>query len=253
VTRDILLAAGHGGEIVRSVDGGRTWEIAGNARGVRALLLLPETGDGWAGTVEGRLLATRDNGATWQMVGMPCQGQEILSIAASPRYSDDHSLLMGTAVLASPTGEARVAVWRSVDGGATWRHVMAQATPARWADIVIPSGAPGNPLERAALATGPHVLFPSPEPERGWTGTIVDPSGASVLSVADTGETDQGRQLLAATGTGVFRSADGGRTWIPFLEGLSPQIFLGLAMVSREQQQSLYALGLGGVIWKREL
>lgn len=252
-TRDALLVAGHGGEIVRSVDGGRTWEMAGNARGVQALLLLPETGDGWAGTAEGRLLTTHDNGATWQMVGMPCQGQEILSIAASPRYRDDHSLLMGTAALASPIGEAGVAVWRSTDRGSTWRHVTAQATSARWADIVIPSDASGNPLERAALATGPYVLCSSPEIEGGWTSTIVDPSGASVLSVVDTGETDHGRQLLAATGTGVFRSADGGRTWIPFMEGLSPQIFLGLAMVSRERRQALYALSLGGVIWKRDL
>jgi photosystem II stability/assembly factor-like uncharacterized protein len=71
--------------------------------------------------------------------------------------------------------------------------------------------------------------------------------------VVSIGEIDRGGVLFAATGTGVFRSIDGGRTWHPFMEGLVSQSFISLALVSRENKNSLYALSLGGLLWRQEL
>jgi len=248
-----LLVASQSGGVLRSTDNGKTWETVSQTPGVRALLLVPETGDGWAGTMEGKLLISRDGGATWQDGASPCYGQEILSIVASPSYVDDHTLLMGTAIAGTITKPARVALWRSTNDGATWRQITAQNTSARWVDIVMSSGVLDNPAEQAVVATGPYCLRPLRQAKDVWLSTTVDPSGANTMSVVSIGELDRGGALFAATGTGVFRSIDGGRTWHLYTEGLGSQSFISLALVSEEKKHSLYALSLGGIIWKRDL
>jgi len=249
---NLLLASQQNG-ILRSIDDGNTWEIVDQTPGVQALLVEPATGEGWAGTVDGKLLVSQDGGATWQDSGTPCEGQEILCIVASPTYAKDHTLLMGTAIPATVTKQARIAVWRSTNGGATWRQITTQITSARWVDIVMPTGVLENPAQQAILATGPFCLRPLRRAKDVWISTRVDPSGANTLSVVGIGEVDGGGVLFAATGTGVFRSVDGGRTWHSFAEGLASESFISLALVSREGRDCLYALSLCGTLWKREL
>ncbi|RPJ43351.1 MAG: hypothetical protein EHM21_11665, partial [Chloroflexi bacterium] len=180
---DVMLAASHTGDILRSTDRGDTWHTTGQAHGLQALLLAPGSADGWAGTAQGELLVSHDDGATWQDGGAPCPGQSILSFAASPDYARDHSLLMGAAVPASIHRPAHIDVWRSTDSGATWRQVAAQPTSAGWLDIAMPSGMHQDPTARAILATGQHLLYPSQSEGSAWVPTLVDPSGANVLSV----------------------------------------------------------------------
>jgi photosystem II stability/assembly factor-like uncharacterized protein len=249
----VLLVASHTGGILRSADGGETWQTAARAEGVQTLLLVSETGEGWAGTARGELLVSSDGGATWRDGLVPCQGQAILSIAASPHYARDRSLLMGTAIPAEARKPARVAAWRSADGGATWQPIVTETTSAGWLDIAMSSGTQGDPTVQAVLATGPYLLCPPQSDGHRWTSTKVDPSGANVLSVVRTGRIDQGEQLFAATGNGVFRSVDGGHTWNSFMDGLDPRTFMSLALTSCGGKHSLYALSLGGTVWRREL
>jgi len=251
-SNSLFLASQQSG-ILHSADNGKTWKTVSQTLGVQALFVVPETGSGWAGTADGRLLVSHDDGASWQESPSPCQGQEVLSIVASPTYAEDHTLLMGTAVSGGATKQARIAVWRSTNGGVTWRQITTQVTLARWIDIAMPTGVLENPAEQAILATGPYCLRPLRRAKDVWISTTVDPSGANTLSVVGVGEVDHGGLLFAATGTGVFRSIDAGRTWHPFMEGLTPQSFISLALVPSEQKISLYALSLGGMLWKRDL
>jgi len=251
--RDDLFVASQQDGILRSTDGGNTWGVASQIPGVQALLVVPEASAGWAGTAEGKLLVSRDGGATWQDKGSPCQGQEILSIVASPTYVEDHTLLMGTAIPATVTKQARIAVWRSTNGGNSWRQITSQITPARWVDIVMPSGVLENPAQQAILATGSYCLRPLRRAKDVWISTRVDPSGANTLSVVGIGEIDGGGLLFAATGTGIYRSIDGGRTWHSFSEVLGAYSFISLALVSGQEGASLYAMSLGGLLWRREL
>jgi len=250
--RSLFVASQQNG-ILRSTDGGATWEVVSPVTNVQALALLPDERLGWAGTSEGKLLTTQDGGNTWQEMDSPCAGEEILSIVASPLYAQDRTLLMGTASRATATKPARVALWRSTNGGASWRQVTTQVTTARWVDIALPVGVTENAVEQAVLATGPYCLRPLRRAKDVWISTQVDPSGANVLSVVAQGEVDHGGILYAATGSGVYRSIDGGRTWHPFADGLGSGSFISLALVRKGDVDTLYAMSLGGLIWKRDL
>lgn len=248
-----FLVASHSGKILRSTDGGEIWHQVGEAQRAQAVNLVPETGDGWIGTARGELLTSHDYGATWLNAPAPCPGQPIVSIAASPRYAEDHSLLLGTFMAPGARQPGRVVVWRSTDGGATWRQIATQTTSAGWLDIAMASGIHGDPSAQALLATGPHLLHRAEHDGQSWTSTTVDPSGANILSLARAGKNDHSEVAFAATGNGVYRSIDGGRSWESFMEGLESRTYMSLALVPGEQSPSLYALSLGGVIWKRQL
>jgi len=157
----------------------------------------------------------------------------------------------GLRVLASKG--AHIAVWRSTNSGATWRQITTQATAARWVDIAMPIGVADQPADQAVLATGPFCLRPLRRAKDVWISTRVDPNGANTLGVVAIGEVDGGGELYAATGSGIYRSLDGGRTWQPFRDGLGSISFIGITAVPRNDGYTLYALSLGGVIWKCDL
>lgn len=249
----VLLVASQENGILRSTDKGQGWQVAVSEAGVQALALVKGESVGWAGTSAGKLMMTRDQGATWEEVDCTCEGQEILSIAPSTTFEQDHTVLMGTSI--PPVGErqARVALWRSTNGGETWRQLTTQATSARWLDIAIPLGVEEKAADQAVLATGPYCLRPLRRAKDVWISTHVDPTGSNTLSVVALGEIDNGGLIFAATGSGIYHSADGGRTWQPFQEGISGGSFISITATLQDGTSTLYALSLGGILWKREL
>jgi hypothetical protein len=198
-------------------------------------------------------LTTDDAGETWQETESPCEGQEILAIEVSPNYAEDHTLFMGTSISAQGSREARVALWRSTNGGANWRQLTTQVTPARWVDIAMPLGVEEEAAEQAVVATGPYCLRPLRRAKDVWISTKVDPDEANTLSVAAVGEVDEGGVLVAATGNGIYRSIDGGRTWQPFSRGLTTTSFVSVVGVQNGARADVYALSLGGTLWRREV
>jgi hypothetical protein len=160
---------------------------------------------------------------------------------------------MGTSIAPEGTKGARIGVWRSTNSGATWRPITTQATPARWIDIAMPLGVTDNPTDQAVLATGPFCLRPLRRAKDVWISTRVDPNGANTLGVTAIGEVDGGGEMYAATGSGIYRSLDGGRTWQPFRDGLESMSFIGITAVPRDEGYTLYALSLGGVMWQCDL
>jgi photosystem II stability/assembly factor-like uncharacterized protein len=248
-----LLVASSERGILRSVDGGERWDLVHEGSGIQALALLEETGLGWAGATDGRLLVTQDGGLSWQDAGAPADRQAILSLAVSPTFGRDRTLLMGTSIPATANAPARVALWRSRDGGSSWQLLTTQATDARWMDISMPLGVEEDVASQAVLATGAFCLRPLRRAKDVWISTRVDPKGANILSVVVLGEIDNGAMLFAATGNGVYRSIDSGRTWQLFSEGLAADSFISIAAVDSGQPKTLYALSLGGLVWKYTL
>jgi len=252
VSQSTLFVASQEDGILRTTDAGSAWQVTSPVPGVQALVVLADNAGGWAGTADGKLLATDDGGASWHEIESPCEGQEILSIVASPAFADDHTLFMGTSIAGTGNRQPRVALWRSTNAGQSWRQITTQMTPARWVDIAMPVGVQEDVAGQAIVATGPFCLRPLRRAKDVWISTRVDPSGANNLSVAALGEIDAGGQLYSATGNGVYNSQDGGRTWQQFSSGLGSQSFISIT-VGPGQERKLYALSLGGLVWVCDL
>ncbi|NLV74598.1 MAG: hypothetical protein GXY52_07945 [Chloroflexi bacterium] len=249
LTSDELFVAGQTSGILRSGDCGQSWETVCEATGVRVIDITP-SGSGLAGTAEGDLFLTQDGGKSWSPTPTPVQGQEILAIAFSPQFENDHTILMGTAIPATPVQQARVALWRTTNAGANWRQVTTQVTTARWLEISLPLGVTQHAIDQAVMTTGPFCLRPLRRAKDVWISTRVDPTGTNALSVVLIGEIDLGGKLYVGTGNGVFRSLDGGRTWHAFLQPDEAQSFISLTAAYEQGENVIYALSLGGRVYR---
>ncbi len=182
------IAVGDRGVILRTRDGGTTWEPIDSGVTCQlsdAIWIGPRhavvTGGGYdriTGLSRGVALFTDDGGASWQ------RGDD----AELPKLTDLRLDPDGRAVVAvgdwSPV--SRTSGFRTDDGGKTW---TAQDPPA----------------ELIAITDGPN-----PETRRAWTETAAAPAPVR-------GRAKAGDQHLWAVGDHGFitHSADGGRTWGP--------------------------------------
>ncbi|MHB1318299.1 MAG: hypothetical protein ACYCYF_06760 [Anaerolineae bacterium] len=249
-----IFVASHEAGILQLASSRRSWRVRSDQAGVSTVMIAPADNLGWAGTTDGKYLSSKDGGVTWTNVDDgPSKGQEVLTIVASPGFAEDHTIYAGTAVAATRRTKGRVVLWRSRNKGRTWHQVTTQETDSRWMDITMPAGVSDKVADQAVVATGPFCLRPLRKAKDVWISTAVDPSGANVLSIVAAGEVDDGGDLYAATGNGVYRSTDGGRTWHSFSEGVEGKSFVSLALVTEGETRTLYALSLGGLLFKRVL
>jgi len=189
----------------------------------------------FVGTASGGVFRSTNNGTTWQPVfDRYANTLSIGDIAIAP--SDPRVVWVGTGEpnnrQSSTWGDG---VYKSVDGGTTWRHMGLRETQTICRVIVDPH----DPNVVFVAAVG-HLF--GPNAERGLYRT--KDGGATwkqVLSVdANTGATDvvispDGRTLIAATyqrrrrefgfagsgpGSGLWRSTDGGDTWTRITSGM---------------------------------
>ena len=210
---------------------GMKWRGIGPYRGGRVIAVTGVPGEPntfYFGGVAGGVWKTTDAGATWKPLTDKEPFTSIGSIAVSE--TDHNTLYVGT-------GEACIrgnitygdGVWKSVDGGRSWRHVGLPDSRQIGAVIVHPT----NPNVVYVAALG-HVYAPSAE--RGiYRTTDGGATWQRVLFVDDkTGGIDvvfdpqNPNTLFAAMwqvyrtpwslnsggpGSGLFRSTDGGTTW----------------------------------------
>ncbi len=211
-----------GGEgILKSADGGRTWQHSNN--GLKNLyigslfmhpqdpdVLLAAAGNNAYRTGSGVYL-TMDAGKTWQLV---------LSTGSTPATSVEFSTSDPKIAYA---GTAR-AVYRSEDGGRTWE--LAQGGDS-WGPAGIRAGVP---IDFQVDPRDPKRIFAN----NYGGGNFVSKDGGSTWAVASQGYTGaqvhvvsvdprDSKRVLAIGRTGPFLSIDGGITW----EGLStaPAVF----------------------------
>jgi photosystem II stability/assembly factor-like uncharacterized protein len=156
----VVLAGTEGAGLVRTTDGGESWQPVGDALGrdisVNALLRVADgEGEAWlAATDAGDLWRSVDAGVTWARVYE--NGEPVLALSVSPdgatlwAGTSEHGALVsrdlgctwapdtqlcgwGFRRLLNPGGEAVLAwaptggVWRSEDGGRGWERIVASS------------------------------------------------------------------------------------------------------------------------------
>jgi photosystem II stability/assembly factor-like uncharacterized protein len=254
-----IFVANSGAGVFRSVDEGRSWtetNFPARADGVLRTAQLAVTDDGTLFATAGPVVArSTDSGETWMYLGGLPVGFEIASLAVSPNFAQDGTLVVG--------GNYRDnQILRSADGGESWASVFdGAATEIEYAsDLSALAFSPdfakdgtlyawlqeGGPLrstdgglswELAAVSDYyGQTLAPSPTGDRLYLGAL----GGNILVTEDGGEKwldlsqnipddrtwstaltfGEGGTLFLGTDKGVYRSLDEGRTWARASAGL---------------------------------
>jgi photosystem II stability/assembly factor-like uncharacterized protein len=266
--QSVLLAAGGGNRLSRSLDFGVTWSPAAEGLPSEPLLCLQEE------SRDGSLLAATassifrsgDIGASWTLAQTLRPGTT--SVALDPNQEAAiYTVEQQCEDFVGCSGSALA----SADGGATWtgiagesrnrlgRIFLSKATPRRiyaygsliplWFGLA-PGPLDGNYLApHLAVVDDPtnsfHLLgvngegvFESLDGGPSWT--LVDGSKPPPGYLASTILDPSGRALYVGTsGGGVYRTEDRGRTWAAFNEGLDRRTILSLAFSA--DGRTLYA------------
>jgi len=206
------------GGVFRSTDYGRTWAPIFDgqpSQSIGAIAVAPSnasviyvaSGEGLRRpdlSVGDGIYRSDDAGKTWAHLGLR-DGEQIPALAIDPR--DPNRLF--AAVLGHPYGpnEER-GIFRSGDGGKSWERV----------------------LYKDANTGGDDVALDPADPD-----TVYATLWESRLGPWEDGNSYEG------THGGIFKSTDGGTTWVPLTKGLPDNLVQAHIAVSRSDPKRLYA------------
>jgi len=204
--------------VIKSTDGGANWSVmkispSGSSGYVRGLAAFPANpnivyavGYYYSSSNFYKAYKTIDGGNTWVDLNIPQNGGAPYSVAVDP--FDSQKAYVGTVGT----------VWRTSDGGATWRANEG---------IVYANRLAIDPINTSIIFAGyKGICFKSTDGgahftpyQTGLIGTcndlVIGPTGSSSAFVANT----LGGILFGST-SGVFRSTSGGTTWADCSAGI---------------------------------
>ncbi|HQR45057.1 MAG TPA: hypothetical protein PK598_03440, partial [Thermoanaerobaculia bacterium] len=230
---DMRSDISYGNGVYKSVDGGRSWTFLGlrDSRQIGQIVVDPKDpnvvfvaalGHAYGPNAERGVFRSKDGGKSWARVLFKDENTGAVDLAFQPGNS--------RTILAAlwqtrrppwnvypPSNGPGSGLWRSEDGGDTWKPV-AGGFPSEKLGRVRVAFAPSDPRRVYAIADAKEGgLWLSEDAGaswkkvngdrriwgRGWyfAGVTVDPKDPNVVY---------------ALNTGLFRSADGGKTFVPF-------------------------------------
>ena len=215
-----------GDGIYRSTDGGETWRNVGlrDSKHIGRIVLHPEDsrvayvaamGHLWGPNEERGLYVTRDGGETWERTLHVDENTGVVDVAMDP---NDPSIMYAASYqrrrrpFGFHGGGPGSALWKSVDGGATW-----------------------TALTNAGLSNG------LPEGDIGRIGISIFRSDPRIVYVS----VEQGERYNASTayeqrGAGIYRSEDRGETW-EFMSDWNPRpMYASQILVDPSDDQRIY-------------
>ena len=185
----VLVISGSSG-LLRSVDGGSTWQSCfPGEEGIVARITFRTDGVGWAGSADGaRLLRTRDSGLTWERLASPFGVMPLVALQVAPDR-------LFAATYNPPRQTAQL--WYSLDDGDSWLRGAEART--NW-PVVATSGDP------ALITLGGNLFLL--QADGSWGSRKVGEMGSGVRRIASDGET-----ILALTNSDLLRTVDRGILW----------------------------------------
>lgn len=243
-------SSGWGKGVLRSTDGGATWTNTGlkESRTIARIVVHPAdpdtayvaaAGDLWSFGGERGLYKTTDGGKTWKAVlqapapdadkagcgdvALDPQNPDTVYAALYARRRTPWSFVAGPDATG---GKDAGGIFRSTDGGATWRKLT--------------NGVPGGTgrIGLAVFPRNPKILYAVVQSDEAGTSNIDD---------------------VTSKRGGVFRSDDGGDTW-QRQSNLNPRPFyFSQIRVDPEDDKKVYVLGFilhvsedGGKTWRED-
>ncbi|HEY7303531.1 MAG TPA: hypothetical protein VH601_05430 [Bryobacteraceae bacterium] len=225
---NIYYVGAASGGVWKTANGGITWKAIfehEKTSSIGAIALAPSNPNFvWAGTGEAKVrnditdgagvYFSSDAGESWKFMGLGDAGQ-ISSVIVDPK--DPDRVFVGAIGHAWGPNQER-GVFRTIDGGKTWKKVLYIDDSTGVADLAMQ---PGNPM----------VLYAAMWHVRRYPWTLVDGGESS----------------------GVYRTTDGGDTWKKLSEGLPSGPLGRIAIaVAPSNPNHLYALIAAdkGLLWQ---
>ncbi|MBC7840906.1 MAG: glycosyl hydrolase [Gemmatimonadaceae bacterium] len=221
-------SSSYGDGVYRSTDQGRTWTNVGLAatRQIAAVRVHPTDpnvvyvaaqGDRWKSSAERGIYRTRDGGATWQLVLKGVNNfsgaSDVSMDATNPRilYASfwDHQR---TPWMVRSGGEGS-GIWKSVDGGDTWKR-LTEGLPALMGKIGV-SVSPANPDRVFAIVEAERGgLYRSDDAGRTWalqsSDRLIQTRSWYYMKIFSDPKNADAVWIMNAP---VLKSIDGGRTF----------------------------------------
>jgi photosystem II stability/assembly factor-like uncharacterized protein len=224
----LYYAGAAAGGMFKTIDGGLSWKAVfehEKTASIGDIALAPSNPNLiWVGTGEGNIrndvidgagvYLSADAGQSWKFMGLGNVGQ-ISRVIVDP--SDSNVVFVGALGHAWDPNADR-GVYRTADGGKTWKKVLYVDDSTGASDLIME---PGNP----------KVLYAGMWHFRRYPWTLVDGGDSS----------------------GLYRSTDGGETWKKLNEGLPPGPWGRIAVAAAPSDPShIYALiaAKRGMLWQ---
>lgn len=217
--RPSTLYAGAGAGVFKSVDAGRSWVASGlglkprkpgGMRGegnVFSLVVDPADGNviyAVSGITGGRVSKSIDAGRTWRtLLASPTQTAALTIDPASPQ------ILFAAAARSRRDGSRSVQVGTiamTSDGGESWHTVLRRDTS--FYAVASDPASPGT-----VYALGPSSVLVTADGGSTWRSAGAPPAPDLVSLALD--PRDPKTLYVSAWKNGLYRTADGGRTWAP--------------------------------------
>lgn len=262
-----FTTAAHAAPVNPNLFGGLSWRNIGPLRGGRAITVagIPGTETFYFGAVGGGIWRSDNAGRTWRPIADSLPVPSIGAIAIAP--SDPKTIYAGTgeADMRSSIQEGQ-GVYKSTDGGATWKHLGLDATVEIGRIAIDPRDA--NVVYVAALgrpyaANPERGLYKSSDGGATWrkvlfknadTGAIdvqIDPNDPNVV-FASLWQTRRPPWNVYppsnGPGSGLYKSTDAGNTWqqvsgggFPAWSAQAPLGHIGIA-ISPADGKRIYAI-----------
>ncbi len=188
-----------GGGIFKSTDGGITWQLMGleKTQHIGGIVVHPTNpnivyvaalGATWSSNPERGVYKTTDGGTTWQLVKFISDKAGFVDVKLDPRNPNTVWAAAWERVrtpYSLKSGGLGSGLWKSTDAGTTWTEVKGSG---------FPDGLKGR-IRIAIAPSNPDVMYTMVEAQRpALSTTVVIPERNPPLN-------------------GLYRSADGGRTW----------------------------------------
>lgn len=231
---DVFLVD-YGSDLWNSSNGGDTWTNMGSVLDERRTIvelvvshgfdtdqtLFLGTGDYLPWNASAGLFKSTDGGQSWTHIGgnLP-QEMTILHIALTPDYNDRDPMARTLFVSGAMPGTDFIDhVFRSTDGGQSWKSTIENLPPAGKRESLYLALSPDFPEDHTLLGSNIYGTYRSTDAGDTWTLSTEGVVATQVSSLAAGSTTLFARVRPAGDPYGwypdlIFRSTDGGRTWV---------------------------------------
>lgn len=237
--RQTLLAALRTGGLFRTTDGGKNWHKTLDEEKITAIAFFPKTKENHilAGDHIGNLYLSKDRGQTWTLNFKDMDWGNVNAIAISPGFDADNSFFVGT---------EKMGAFKTIDGGVSFFQVN-HGLPTQ-ANIRSFAISPEYLNDNTIFATTWHeAIFCSKDGGLTWKKYE---KGITTDQQADTkkywsphfrdlkipGSFQKNRMIFLGGFDGLFRSVNGGETWVQ-METMPIRLIMGLSLCAGKNDQ----------------